>query len=263
LKIRVSVVDYLNSAPLAWSLLHGPLRTQFQVVAASPARCAEQLATGETHIGLIPSIEFQRIPNLKVIPHISISSLGRVRSVAVVKTREKEGIGSVVLDNSSRTSVILLKLLMKNKWGLEPEYFSHRPNINEMLRRGDAALLIGDVALGLSATNHEIWDLGEAWQEWQKLPFVFAFWACRTDAGIPDEIGSVFLEAKEWGLERRQEIARAYSDDLGLPEAGLREYLSKNIDYDLKPQHLDGLRRFYQLAHEGGYLDRERTLRFL
>jgi chorismate dehydratase len=146
---------------------------------------------------------------------------------------------------------------------MEPDYLTHRPNLDEMLKRSDAALLIGDAALELPGSNHDVWDLGEAWQKWQDRPFVFAFWACRPDGNLGKDTVEVFLAAKTWGLERRPEIARTYSRKLNLPESAILEYLSINIDYGLEASHLDGLRRFYRLAHEEGYVEALRAMRFL
>jgi chorismate dehydratase len=112
MKTRVSLVDYLNSAPLGWAFLHGPFRGMFDVIPSSPANCADQLSRGKVDIGLIPSIEYQRIPSLQIIPDISISSLGEVRSILLIKSKERQTIHSVALDTSSRTSVSLVQILL-------------------------------------------------------------------------------------------------------------------------------------------------------
>jgi chorismate dehydratase len=147
MKLRISLVHYLNSAPLGWAFLHGPFRDQFEVLPASPAVCADQLASGEVDIGLIPSIEYQRIPDLHIIPGISIASLGEVRSILLIKPKGQDSIRSVALDTSSRTSVALAKILLQVKMELRPEYVPHPPDPAAMLGRCDAALVIGDPAL--------------------------------------------------------------------------------------------------------------------
>ena len=144
LKIRISLVDYLNSAPLGWSFLHGPLKGEYEVVLSSPARCAEQLAAGEADIGLIPSIEYQRIPELQIIPGIAVAAVNKVRSVLMVRPRNKRELRSLALDTSSRTSVALIRLLLEFRLGLKPVLVPHPPDLAAMLRACDAALLIGD-----------------------------------------------------------------------------------------------------------------------
>jgi chorismate dehydratase len=263
MKIRISLVHYLNSAPLGWAFLHGPFRSEFEVVPASPARCADQLSSGEVDIGLIPSIEYQRIPQLQIIPDISISSLREVRSILLIKSRETQSIGSVALDSSSRTSVALTKVLLQAKMRIHPEYVSHPPDLPAMLKRCDAALLIGDPALRVQPENFDTIDLAGEWFQWQKKPFVCAFWACRADAKLPSGLPSIFREAKKWGLERREEIADAFGKSLNLPKSFLEHYLTNNIDYNLAPEHVEGLRRFYELAKQEELIPELRPLKFL
>jgi chorismate dehydratase len=263
MKIRISLVHYLNSAPLGWAFLHGPFRDEFEVVPASPARCADQLSTGEVDIGLIPSIEYQRIPSLQIIPDISISSLTEVRSILLIKPKGTQVINSVALDASSRTSVALTKVLLQAKMGIHPEYISHPPDLPAMLERCDAALLIGDPALRAQPEKYDTLDLAGEWFRWQKRPFVCAFWACRTGAQLPSGLTSMFQEAKAWGLERREEIAATYSESLNLPKSFLEYYLANNIDYDLTQDHIEGLSRFYQLARQEELIPELRALRFL
>jgi chorismate dehydratase len=250
MKIRISLVKYLNSAPLGWAFLHGPFREQFEVIPSFPAVCADQLSRGEVDIGLIPSIEYQRIPNLQIIPGISISSLAAVRSLLLIKHKSTPSINSVALDTTSRTSVALTKILLQAKMGLRPLYVPHLPDPVAMLERCDSALLIGDSALKVLLHEYETLDLAEAWVEWQRKPFVCALWACRTDARLPADLISIFQEAKDWGLRRRDEIASAFSKDLNLPMSFLADYLRYNIDYDLGPRHIEGLQRFYELAKQ-------------
>jgi len=181
-KIRVSLVHYLNSAPLGWAFLHGPFRDIFEIIPSSPARCADQLKSGEADIGLIPSIEYQRIPDLQIIPGIAIASLAEVRSILLVKPRGKGTIASVAMDTTSRSSVVLAKVLLHEVLGIRPEFVPHAPDLDAMLKKCDAALLIGDAALAVDLEDYDATDLSEMWVRWRKKPFVFAFWACRADA---------------------------------------------------------------------------------
>jgi chorismate dehydratase len=263
MKIRISLVHYLNSAPLGWAFLHGPFREQFEVIPSSPAVCANQLASGEVDIGLIPSIEYERIPNLRIIPDISISSLAAVRSILLLRHKGTPEIRSVALDTSSRTSVALAKILLQERMGLHPEYLSHPPDPDAMLKRCDAGLLIGDAALKVKLEEYEANDLAELWVQWQRKPFVCAFWACRIGTRMPAELASIFKEAKEWGLKRRGEIAQVFARTLNLPVQFLENYLRENIDFDLGAQHLEGLQRFYELAQQEELISELRPAQFL
>ena len=248
MKIRISLVHYLNSAPLGWAFLHGPFRDKFEVLPSSPAMCADQLAAGEVDVGLIPSIEYQRISGLRIIPGISIASLGEVRSILLIKSKGRQSIHSVALDTSSRTSVALTRILLQVKRGLLPEYTPHPPDPSAMLACCDAALVIGDPALKVRPEDYDTTDLAKEWVEWQQKPFVCAFWACRDGAPFPSDLDAIFQEAKDWGLKRRDEIAAAYAKSLNLPASFLEDYLIRNIDYDFGIAHMEGLQKFHRLA---------------
>jgi chorismate dehydratase len=250
MKIRISLVHYLNSAPLGWAFLHGPFRERFEVFPSSPASCADQLSKKEVEIGLIPSIEYQRMPGLRVIPGISISSLAEVRSILLVKPKGSKQINSVALDSSSRTSIALTKILLNIKFGDRPKFEVHPPDLHAMLNRCDAALLIGDAALKVSLKEYETIDLAGEWVKWQKKPFVCAFWACRPDYPFPEDLSAIFKEAKEWGLNRRSEIAKIYSKRLGLPVSFLENYLDENINFDMGAEHIQGVEKFYSFARQ-------------
>ncbi len=263
MKTRISLVEYLNSAPLGWSFLHGPLKGRFEIIPSVPSRCAEQLENGDVELGLIPSIEYQRIPDLRIIPGMSIAASSTVRSVLLVQSPALPEIRSVALDTSSRTSVVLAKLLLELKMGLRPEYVPHSPDVDTMLQECDAAVIIGDKALQVSPERYRITDLAEAWIGWQGKPFVFAFWACRKDAVLPRELPALLSQAKEYGLAARPQIAASYARVLNLPEQFLLRYLAENVDYELGPKHVEGLVRFYNLARARGFIQDLKAVQFL
>jgi len=262
-KIRVSLVRYLNSAPLGWAFLHGPLCNTFKVIRSSPSKCADQLARGEVEIGLIPSIEYTKIPGLRIIPGMSISSLNDVRSILLVQPKKKGPIRSIALDTTSRTSVVLTKVLMKDVMGIHPEFIPHPPNLKDMLKKCSAALLIGDAALRVNPDEYHTVDLAQVWVQWQRMPFVFAFWACRENAELPENVYGIFQMAKKWGLEKREEIADVFSKKLKLRKEFLEHYLFHNINFDLSPDHIGGLEKYYRLARDGGFITEIKPLQFL
>jgi chorismate dehydratase len=261
--LRISLVHYLNAAPLGWAFLHGPFKGRFEVVPSSPARCAEQLAEGEVDLGIIPSIEYQRIPGLKIVPGIAIASGERVRSVLLIRNRVWPEIRSVAIDTNSRTSVALLRILLQERMGICPEFVAQSPNLLEMLASCDAALVIGDAALQIPLDQYEVTDLAEAWVDWQERPFVFAVWACRDTAELPPDLIETLNAAKAWGCAAKSEIAACYAKNLGLSASFLEEYLSRNVEFDLTPRHIEGLETFYQHAYHSGLIPEVRPVRFL
>ncbi|MFH1574558.1 MAG: menaquinone biosynthesis protein [Acidobacteriota bacterium] len=263
MKLRVSLVNYLNAQPLGWAFLRGPFRGRYDILPASPARCADLLSEGSADVGLIPSIEYQRIPGLVVLPGMSIAAQNRVRSILLVRRDSRAEVRSVALDHNSRTSAALLRLLLRHRMDLCPDFIPLQPDLAEMLRQCDAALVIGDAALQAPEGAYHVTDLGQMWREWQGKPFVFAFWACRDRSGLPADLGEVFLQAKRWGLDRLEEIALEYSGRLGIPAEALHDYLRCNIDYDLNSEHIEGLNTYYRLAHEAGLVKSLRPIVFI
>ena len=261
MKLRIALVNYLNAAPLGWAFLHGPLRDSFEVVSSSPALCADLLSSGAVDIGLIPSIEYQQIPGIRVLPGISIASARQARSVLLVCPKGVATIRSVALDTSSRCSATLLRILLAKR-GLQPEYLPHDPDLSAMLRHCDAALIIGDAALKLPDEKYQVLDLAEEWVRWQGTPFVFAFWAVRAGVEVGPDTVRLFHEAKRWGLASRDAIVKMYSRSLGLPVPLLSEYLGVNIEYGLAEAHQDSLREFFRLAHGASLIPHVVPLRF-
>jgi chorismate dehydratase len=257
--LRVVSVDFLNARPLVRGLAGDP---RFALSQTTPARCAEALRDGDADVALIPSIEFQRIPGLGILPGICIASRRRARSVLLVSKVPAPEIRSVALDSSSRTSAALLRLLLDRRTRGRVEYRVAPPDLDAMLRDHDAALLIGDRALRAPTDGCRVYDLATEWYEMTGLPFVFAFWAVRPGILLPDG-AAPFLASRRAGLESLERIAGEEAPRLDLPADRILEYLRENIHYDLGPEQARSLWLFYRLARQAGLLDSLRDLSFL
>src|SRR5579872_4796999 len=148
-KLRVSVVEFLNTAPLVWGFSHGPLQGRYDLSFTVPSLCAEALRSGAVDIAIIPSVEYQRIPGLVLLPGMAIAAKGEVRSILVVAKKPIENVRRLALDTNSRSSVALTRLLCRGLWGIAPEFIDVAPDPAAMLAEADAALVIGDPALRL------------------------------------------------------------------------------------------------------------------
>ncbi len=275
--LRVSVVKYLNTAPLVWGLEHGAAKARYQLSYTVPAECAEALRSGAADVGIIPSIEYQTIPGLKIVPHIAIASERKVESVLLVSRGPARRAKRVALDASSRTSAALVKILFALLWKREPEYVEAAPDLKAMMSSADAALLIGDPALqftlhspaaGAPEPGEKAWhvyDLAEEWARLTNLPFVFAFWVVRADAAraAGPRLVSDFLQSRDQGLEHITEIAHEAAARLKLPGGLLERYLRSSIQYRLDAPHRAGLESFYLRAHELGLIEKARPLEFI
>lgn len=245
-KPRVAAVSYLNSVPLVWGMLQGPQRGLAELSFCLPSECADRLRTGTADIGLIPVIEASR-QNLPAIPGTGIACDGAVRSILLFTRTPWKEIRIVAVDNGSRTSVMLTRIILRERFGIEPELVVMRPQLAPMLAQADAALLIGDAALRVQPERHpyEHLDLGSAWKNLTGLPMVFARWA-----GPKLSIHSTALFDGSWryGEERIPEIIDHQADRRGLPRSLVRDYLTNNIRFTVGPRELQGLETYLSLA---------------
>ncbi|MGH9450298.1 MAG: menaquinone biosynthetic enzyme MqnA/MqnD family protein [Terriglobia bacterium] len=266
--LRVSIVQYLNTAPLIWGMLRGGQRGRFEMDFTTPARCADAVREGRAAAGIIPSIELQRIDNLRVAPGVTISSLDAVRSVILISKRPIQEVRTVGLDTSSRTSAALVTILLRKFYGLRPELAPAEPDPESMLRAADAALLIGDPALVFNSRKVRdsepvrVYDLGTEWNKFTGLPFVFAIWAGPESAGL-GAFAADLQASRDYGIAHMDEIAGEYAPRLGLTPAEVKFYLTHNIHYNLEERHREALDLFYRLAFEEGLIPAAKPIQFV
>lgn len=260
-KLRVGIVNYLNSKPLAWGFLKGHHADLFAPSYHPPALVARLLGQGNLDIGLIPSIEVQRIPNLRILPDLCVAASHEVRSVILVSRCPLPEIRRVALDQNSRTSVALLRILLRERYGLDPEYLHERPDAERMLAEADAALLIGDPALKVDRERYIVTDLAAEWRELTGLPFVFAVWAVRPEVEIPD-LPFYFKSSLRYGLSSVDTLAREAAAELGLDSSEIRTYLTENLSFFLRRDEIEGLEEFYRRAYANQLILEPRPLVF-
>jgi chorismate dehydratase len=253
--LRLGVVGYLNAVPT----VHGLGRDgRFQIVRDVPSRIAARLHAGEIDLGLIPSIEYAE-GDYAIVPGVAIASRGPVRSVSLLFRGRLEDVRRVAVDTSSRTSAVLVRLLLRERLGRDPEYVPMPPDVAAMLNSADAALVIGDPALYYEGPATRL-DLGEEWTARTGRPFVYAFWAGRPGVATGDDVAALQAAAAA-GRAAVGEIASSYN---GHPDrAALNEtYLRNHIVYNLGEAELAGLREFYARANALGLIARVPELRF-
>jgi chorismate dehydratase len=260
-KLRVGIVNFLNSKPLAWGFLKGHHADLFAPTYHPPAMVARLLGQGALDIGLIPSVEVQRIPGLKILPDLCVAATHEVKSVILVSRGPLEQVRRVALDQNSRTSVALLRILLQER-GIHPEYLHERPDPERMLSEADAALLIGDPALKVEREKYQVIDLAAEWNALTGLPFVFAVWAVRSGVDLPD-LPFYFKSSLRYGLSSIDTLSREAAAELGLDSADVRSYLTENLHYFLRQEELAGLEEFYRRAHAHGLILEPRPLEFL
>jgi chorismate dehydratase len=267
-KLRISAISYLNTAPLMWDFEHGVAGRDFDISYTLPSACARTLAEGTADIGIIPAAAYAQIPGLLVLPEVAIASRRAVRSILLVSKVPVEQVRTIALDTSSMTSVALTKILFEKWLGGGRTFTPMAPDIDQMLTKHDAGLLIGDPALKIDRSRYYTLDLAEEWIRHTGKPFVFAFWAVRADAlleAAPSlDLPSILQTSRDHGLEPASlnQIAHDWAPRLDIGEADVRSYLTQNIHYDLDTDCLEGLRLFYCYAAEIGALPSAPELHF-
>jgi predicted solute-binding protein len=272
-KLRISIVQYLNTAPLIWGFTNGPLQGKYDLSFTVPSQCAEALRSGAADIAIIPAIEYQRIDDLVVLPGMAIASRKQVRSLLLVSKKRIHDVESIALDSSSRSTQALTRILCVDSWKIAPDFFEASPDLSAMLAKADAALLIGDPALRLSisvatkswagpdgesicqgstggvanAEELHVYDMVEEWQRATGLPAVLAIWAAKRNVVTPEVLAD-FAASRDYGLARIAQISKQSSLEMNLPTALLSAYLTFNIDFSLSAANRQGLEHFYDRA---------------
>jgi chorismate dehydratase len=254
----------LNTAPLIWSFARGERRNEVELLTdTAPARCADMLARGQVEAALVPVIEYQRMPETAIVPGVCVGAREEVHSVVLVTRGARlEEVGSVALDTSSRTSAALVEVIFREFIGRAPRLEQFAPDLERMLDRYDAALVIGDPAMTFERAGLRVYDMAALWREFTGLGFVFAMWMAQRGASA--RVRAIdFAAARDEGLARVEEIAAEYERELGRPRDELVRYLTRNICFELDEGMHAGLKLFFQLAHKHGVTSALRPLIFI
>lgn len=244
-------VSYLNTVPLVWGLQHSPdpaLRDTFDLRFALPSACADQLASGQADIGIVPVIEMAR-QGLDYFPGTGIACHGPVRSILLISKVPFKEIRTLATDSGSRTSAMLSQVILAEKFGVRPQVLSLPANLPDMLGQTDAALLIGDAALRVDPATlpFETLDLGAEWVTMTGLPMVFAVWAGRKEI-VREPFGQVFLESLRYGLSHMDDIVAAEAPGRQFSPDVVRRYLTHHIVFELGEKDYEGMRLYIQHA---------------
>ena len=269
-RLRVAAIRFLNPAPLMWDFEHPPLNTElakrYDIQWMLPAQCADELASGAADIGLVPIAALATTPGLRVLPGCTIASKGNVRSLLLVRraSRPLQKLRNVAADIASRTTIAYARILF-HKWGNPAVPFvAMAADLDAMLDRADAAILIGDPALmaleeranRFERTSEELvyHDLADEWKTLTGLPFISAVWAAAPGSPLDEGIGKDFILSRDHGLQNIDPLVAQWSRQLPLSEGTIRSYLTTNIHYVLDEECIDGMRGFFRMAAEAGVL---------
>lgn len=258
-----------------WDFEHAPLNAElanrYAITRMTPSECAARLATGAADIGLIPIAALTTIPGLRILPGCTIASKSRVRSLLLVRHANQplDQLRSVAADTASRTTIAYARILF-HKWG-NPDvpFIPQTADLDRMLARADAAIIIGDPALlaleeqsnRFARTSEDLvyHDLAQEWRSLTGLPFVSAVWGAAQrgparSSALNESIANDFIASRNHGLANINTIAAQWAKQLPIPESTIRTYLGENIHYVLDEEIVEGMRGFFKMAAELGVL---------
>ena len=245
-KIRVGAVNYLNTKPLVYEFAR--YAPQAELVLDLPSRLADRLAEGRLDVALIPSIEFFHDPSYTIVSDACIACRGPVLSVKLFSRGPVESIRTLALDEGSRTSIALVRILLNERFGVEPKLEGLPIGHSLDDTRADAVLLIGDRAIQSPPGRFDVvWDLGDEWCRWAELPFVFAMWVGRAGVDLQG-LDTALSLARDAGVAHLEEIAGREAAALALTRPQCTSYLRDNLHFYLGPREQRGLELFYRKA---------------
>ncbi len=272
MKPRVGRVRYINCEPVYYGIERGAIPAACRIVDGTPAELNRMLRTHELDVSVISAIEYARHPDLYVLlPELAIGCDGSIESVLFlsrVRPSDLDG-KSVLLSKDSLTSILLVKILLGRGFGVTPRYLhADVPTTNRLPEDVAGVLMIGDPALRARGLLPHTLDLGQAWKDLTRLPFVFAIWAVRRDfyRDHPAEthrLHAALLRSKQYSLARLDEISESVYQRVGLSPQACSTYLKERLSFELSPRHLEGLRNFLSMLEVDGELAAAPSLEFI
>jgi chorismate dehydratase len=240
-KLRISAVSYLNTKPFLAGMEKSGILNDIHLSLDIPSLCASKLLEGTVDIGLVPVAVLPLMKEYHIVTNYCIGATGPVRSVVLYSQVPLSQIKNILLDNQSRTSVALVRILCRELWKINPEWTYVTDGYEKDIQGTTAGVVIGDRTFGLNKQFKYTYDLAEGWKELTGLPFVFACWV--SNKSIPEAFGSRFDKALEEGVKEAGAVAEQYKNQFP-PDAGLDEYLTRNLSYSLDEAKRKGLALF-------------------
>ena len=243
--VNVSAVSYLNTLPFLHGLKQSAVAKDIRLSLAPPFRCAELLQTNEVDISLTPVAVLPFLENYHLISDYCLGAVSSVRTVVLLSDTPLEKIQKIYLDSHSRTSAMLIQILAKQYWKINPEFIP-LTDANFPLKSGEGCLLIGDKVFSHEQHFAYCYDLADAWIAFTGEPFVFAAWV--STKKIDEHFLQSFNQALEYGVTH---IAEAVATEAPTFDSALAvDYLTNNINYLFDKKKCNGLELFLQLVKE-------------
>jgi len=268
---RVGHIKYLNCFPLYYGLVKNMQLDDMELISGVPVELNNSILNETLDISPISSIEYYRNKDKYLLfPNLTVSSSGHVRSVILFSKVPIDELHNekVALVSSSSTSHVLLRIILKYRYGIEPEYISCKPDLDLMLNEANAALLIGDKALeeSINRTDLYAYDLGEEWHKFSGKKMVYALWCVRKSFAkenpeIVKRVLDALLKSSDYCKDNLKEVVKNASCWDKFDADFIENYLS-DLSFYLDQEAQDGLNYFSELAKESGWLKQNGSLVF-
>lgn len=239
--IKISAVSYLNTKPFLHGLYISSVKNKIKLTQDTPAQSAQKLLTGEIDIGLVPIAVIPQLKNPQIVSPFCIGANGKVKTVCLFSDVPLEEINTIYLDYQSRTSVLLVQLLMKEYWKKEVTFLPALEGYENTIKNNIAAVIIGDRAIANLGKYAYEYDLAEAWKQYTNLPFVFAAWVSNKE--IEQDFLDDFNAALQIGLSNRSQLLEQYIN-YNSPYFSVKDYWNTNIQYELDSSKKQALELF-------------------
>ncbi|HJS53456.1 MAG TPA: menaquinone biosynthesis protein [Chitinophagaceae bacterium] len=244
-KIKVGIVSYLNTRPLIYGLKLEPIASQIDLIEDNPARLAEMLKNNEIDLGLVPVAAIPELTESYLSGEYCIGTEGEAASVCLFSEVPLDQIEKVFLDYQSRTSVELLKWIMHEYWGIQPEIVvAENEDYRKEIKGTTAGLVIGDRAFEQRKLSTFFYDLGAEWKKITGQPFVFAVWI--SNKKLPADFIKMFNDSNAKGLKHIDEIVASLSFDL----YDLKKYYTLHMNYLLDEKKKKAMDYFLRVIGE-------------
>lgn len=244
--VKISAVSYLNTKPFLYGLEHSHIKEKITLTQDTPAQCAQLLLNNEIDIGLVPIAIIPLLKNPQIVSPFCIGANGKVKTVCLFSEVPMEEIETVYLDYQSRTSVLLVQILMKEFWNKEVNFLPAVEGYERMIKKKVAAVIIGDRAIQSLGKYQYEYDLSEAWKQHTGLPFVFAAWV--SNQPIAQDFLDDFNAALQIGWSHRNQLLEDYKE-YNSAYFSVKEYWNTNIIFDLDKEKKQALELFLKKLH--------------
>ncbi len=245
--LKISAVSYLNTYPFVYGLLQSGFLNNFRLDLDVPSICAAKLAKGESDIALMPVGAIPDLTKYEIISGYCIGAVSKVKTVLLLSQKPLQEIREIWLDNDSRTSVQLARILARDYWRINPVWKNLHPGLNHEENSMESIVAIGDKTFSLKKKYRYIYDLAEEWMKFSSLPFVFAAWLTKNQ--LPESTLNSLNQALEFGVMHINETLEFFKDKL--PEGeDCYSYLNENISYTFDEKKKKGMKLFLDLLQK-------------